>query len=152
MAQPRRKNEPALSALRAVGIALLTAIGLTAMSARPAWLPVAVGAVVGAVALASTELAVLAAVIALSMPLIAVQPVVGIVTLILLVVCVRYLGTERWPRLPDTGAFARGRLPRTRLGGRCAGRLPARGRARRCSWRRSRACCSRPPAFLSVVR
>lgn len=94
MAQPRRKNEPALSALRAVGIALLTAIGLTAMSAGPAWLPVAVGAVVGAVALASTELAVLAAVIALSMPLIAVQPVVGIVTLILLVVCVRYLGTS----------------------------------------------------------
>jgi len=90
----RRKNDTALLVLRAGGIALLTTIALTAMSVRPAWLPLAVGLVVGGIALASAELAVLAAVVALSLPLIAVQPVLGFATMIILVACVRYLGAD----------------------------------------------------------
>jgi hypothetical protein len=52
VAQARRKNEKTLVALRAAGIALTTTIGLAAMSARPAWLPLAVGLAVAAIALA----------------------------------------------------------------------------------------------------
>jgi class 3 adenylate cyclase len=94
VAQARRKNEKALVALRAGGIALTTTIGLAAMSARPAWLPLAVGLAVAAIALASTELAVLVGVIALCVPLIAVQPVLGFTMLIILVACVRFLGAD----------------------------------------------------------
>lgn len=94
MAQPRRRNEKALITLRAGGIALLTTIGLTSMSARPAWLPLAIGLVVGGTALASSELAVLISVIALSLPVIAVQPVIGFAMLIIMVACVRYLGAD----------------------------------------------------------
>lgn len=94
MPQNRHKNEKVLVALRAGGIALMTAIGLAAMSARPAWLPVAISTVVGGLALVSTEVAVLIAVISLCVPLIAVQPVVGIALLIILVASVHFLGAD----------------------------------------------------------
>lgn len=94
MPNNRHKNEQALTALRAGGIALLTAIGLAAMSARPTWLPVAMSTVVGGLALVSTELAVLVAVVALCIPLIAAQPVVGIAMLIILVAAVHFLGAD----------------------------------------------------------
>ncbi|NTU71058.1 MAG: adenylate/guanylate cyclase domain-containing protein [Coriobacteriia bacterium] len=94
MAQQRRKNERVLVVLRAVGMAIITAAALTAMHARPVSLPLAVAAVVGGIALASTELAVLVAVMAFSVPVIAVQPVLGFALLIILVASVRFLGAQ----------------------------------------------------------
>ncbi len=94
MAVQRRKNERALIGARATGIGLTTAVGLAGMTATPAWLPFAVGLVAGAVALVSSELGVLIGVIALSVPVIAVQPVLGFTVLIALVACVRLLGAE----------------------------------------------------------
>ncbi len=65
----------------------------------------------------------LVGVIALCVPLIAVQPVLGFAMLIILVACVRYLGADGGARLPDPRALAR----RARSSARCgrASRSPA---------------------------
>jgi class 3 adenylate cyclase len=94
VAYQRRRFEGALLTLRAGSIALVTAGGMAAMSARPAWLPVVMGLVVGGLALASSELAVAVAVIALSIPIIAAQPVLGFALLVVLIASVRYLGSD----------------------------------------------------------
>jgi len=88
----RRKNEKVLSAFRAAIVAFLTAAGFAAMSAKPPWLIVAVGTVVAVLSFISSELGVLAAVFALSVPVIAAQPVFGFAMLIVLIASVRYLG------------------------------------------------------------
>ncbi len=88
------KNESVLVALRAATVAVLTGVSLSAMSVKPVWLPIGVGALVGVVALASTELAVLIALVALSIPVITVSPVVGFTMLVVSVASVRYLGAS----------------------------------------------------------
>ena len=90
----RRKNEELLVWLRALALASVTWVGLNAMSMRPSWLSVVLALVAGALALASAEIGVLAAVVALSLPVIAVQPIIGLGALIFGVVAVRYLGAD----------------------------------------------------------
>lgn len=93
MAVVRRQNQKVLAVLRAALVGLFTAAGLGAMSARPAWLMVVVGAIVVAASLFSADVGVLVAVCALSVPVIAAQPVLGFAVLIVLVASVRFLGT-----------------------------------------------------------
>ena len=87
-----RKNERLLVWFRAAGVALVTWAGLNAMHARPSWLGIALAAFAGVLTLTSPELGVLAAVVALSVPLIVAQPIVGLGVLVLGIVAVRYLG------------------------------------------------------------
>jgi class 3 adenylate cyclase len=89
-----RKNKRLLIWLRASAVGAVTWIGLDAMHVRPPWVSVALAVVVGALAVATPELGVLAAVTALSVPLLAAQPVLGLAVLVLGVVSVRYLGAD----------------------------------------------------------
>lgn len=92
--QVRRSSQVLLDWLRAIAIAAITLAGLSAMNVRPAWFGVAIAGAAAMLALASPELAVLVAVTALTIPLIAAQPVLGLLALILAVVAVRYLGAD----------------------------------------------------------
>lgn len=94
MGHARRKNEKVLPTLQAGGIAILTAIGLGAMSAKPSWLPILAGAIVAAIGYASAELAVFVAMVVLCVPIIASQPVLGFAVLVVLIASVRYLGSD----------------------------------------------------------
>jgi len=90
----RRKNEVLLGWLRAGGIAAFTWFGLAGMQVRPAWLAPLLGVVAGALMFASADLAVLASILFLSIPVIAVAPLAGIGMLVLGVVAARYLATD----------------------------------------------------------
>ncbi len=90
----RRKNEQLLTWMRALALAAVTWAGLNAMHVRPTWLGFAAAAIAGALAIATPELGVLAAVVALSIPVMAAQPVLGLAALVLGVVSVRYLGAD----------------------------------------------------------
>ena len=92
--QVRHKNEPLLVWLRAVAVAGVTWVGLNAMHVNPGWLSVTFALVAGMLTLAATELGVLAAVFALSIPMIAAQPLLGLGALILGVIAIRYLGAD----------------------------------------------------------
>lgn len=89
-----RRNEKAVEWLRAAALAAVTWLGLTAMHVSPAWLAIALGLCVGGLAVVSPELGVLVAVAALSIPIIAAQPLLGFTALVLGVVAVRYLGAD----------------------------------------------------------
>ncbi len=90
----RRRNTRALSALTAVMVSLTTYFGLASMAFNPGWGAVALALIAGALTLAATEVGVLAAVLALSIPITAAQPVVGIAFLVLGVAGVHYLGAD----------------------------------------------------------
>lgn len=90
----RRKNEALLGWARAGAVAAFTWNGLVGQHVEPFWLAPAAGLLAGALMLASAELGVLAAIIALSVPVIAVQPVAGLILLITGVVAVRYLAAD----------------------------------------------------------
>jgi class 3 adenylate cyclase len=75
-------------------VAAVTWVGLNAMHVRPSWLSLALAAAAGVLAVATPELGVLAAVAALSVPLVAAQPVIGLAVLVLGIVSVRYLGAD----------------------------------------------------------
>ena len=92
MAKLQRKNRAALVWVRALVTGALSGSALAGMHVGPAWLAPGLAIGIAALALASTEFAVLLAVIALSVPIIAAQPVVGFAVLIVLVASVRYLG------------------------------------------------------------
>jgi class 3 adenylate cyclase len=92
--QARRENERMRVWLRAFAVGGLTWAGLNAMHVRPSGLSIALAAVACVLALMSAELGVLAAVAALSIPMIAAQPVLGLGALVLGVVAVRYLGAD----------------------------------------------------------
>jgi class 3 adenylate cyclase len=89
-----RRNEQLLVWLRGLAVAAVTWTGLTAMHVRPSWLGIALAAVAGVLALATPELGVLVAVVALCLPMIAAQPVLGLGALVLGVVAVKYLGAD----------------------------------------------------------
>jgi len=89
-----RENAQLLEWLRAGALGGVTWLGLWAMNVGPGWLAVALGIAAAVLALASAELGVLAAVVALSLPIIAAQPLLGFLTLVLGVVAVRYLGAD----------------------------------------------------------
>jgi class 3 adenylate cyclase len=92
--QVHRKNERLLFWLRAVAVGAITWFGLDAMHVRPGWLSIALATGAALLAVATPELGVLTAVVALSLPIIAAQPLLGLGALVLGVVSVRYLGAD----------------------------------------------------------
>lgn len=90
----RRRNEQLLVWLRAAGIALATYGGLLGMQFRPAWGAALLALVAGGLAVASVDLGVTVAVLALSIPVLAANPLLGIVFAVLAVISVRYLGAD----------------------------------------------------------
>ena len=100
--QASRRNEQLLDlASRGSPSAAVTGAALSAMHVSPSWLQHrARGRSPACCALATAELGVLVAVIALCLPMIAAQPVLGLGALVLGVVAVQ-LPRRRWrPRLP----------------------------------------------------
>jgi len=92
--QVRRKSQLLIDWIRAVTIAAITWAGLNAMHVRPSWFGLTLAALAGLLALATPELAVLVAVTALCVPVIAAQPMLGLISLVLAVIAVRYLGAD----------------------------------------------------------
>ena len=92
--QVRHKNEPAITWLRALAMGGFTLIGLTPMNVHPQWLIAAAALTVGVLSLASAEVGTLAALVALSVPVIAAQPIVGMSVLVTGIILVRYLGAD----------------------------------------------------------
>lgn len=90
----RRKNEAMLGWVRAGAIAAFAWYALAGAQVRPLWLAPLLGVLVGALMLVSADLGVLVAILALSIPVIAVQPIAGIVLLVMGVVAVRYLAAD----------------------------------------------------------
>jgi len=90
----RRRNEELLGWLRAAGIALATYAGLLGMQMRPAWGAALLALIVGGLAVASVDLGVTVAVLFLAIPIVAVNPVLGIAFAVLAVISVRYLGAD----------------------------------------------------------
>jgi len=90
----RRKNEAMLGWVRAAAVAAFTWYALAGANVRPLWLAPLLGLVVGALMLASADLGVLAAILALSVPVIAVQPLAGIALLVMGIVAIRYLAAD----------------------------------------------------------
>lgn len=89
-----RKNEGLLGWLKATGVALATYGGLLGMHFAPAWGAALLALVAGGLTLAATDLGILAALLALSLPLMAANPVVGVTFLVLGVIGIRYLGAD----------------------------------------------------------
>lgn len=91
----RRKNEAVLGWVRAAAIAAFTWYALAGAQVRPLWLAPLLGLVAGALMLASADLGVLAAVLSISIPVIAAQPLAGIALVVVGVAAVRYLAADR---------------------------------------------------------
>lgn len=89
-----RKHMPVLEWTRAAFVALATFVGLEGLGFSPAWGMSALALAAGALTLASVDLGVLAALLALSLPILAVAPVTGIVYLVIAFVALRYLGSS----------------------------------------------------------
>jgi class 3 adenylate cyclase len=94
VAKLQRRNEAALVWMRALALGVLSGYALAAMRVEPVLLIPGVAIAIAALALASTELAVLLAVCALAVPITMAQPVVGLTMLVVLVASVRYLGGD----------------------------------------------------------
>jgi len=90
----RRKNESLLDWLRAVALTVFTLAGLLGMGFEPFWGAAALAVAAGVLGLLAADLGVIVAVVALSLPMVAVQPVLGIAFVLLGVVGVRYLGSQ----------------------------------------------------------
>lgn len=83
---------PVLEWARAAFVALATFVGLGGLGFSPAWGMSALALAAGALTLASVDLGVLVAIIALALPMLAVAPITGIVFLVIALVSLRYLG------------------------------------------------------------
>ena len=90
----RRKNRPLREWITAGAIALATLAGLSGMAFTPSWGALALALAAGGLGLAATEVGVLAAMLALSLPLAAADPILGLIFLVLGVVTVHYLGSD----------------------------------------------------------
>lgn len=90
----RRKNEAALTWLRAAGVAAATLGALMGMHFAPLWGALTLATVAGILALVSMDLGVLAAIIAMALPITAANPIAGILFAVLGIVGVRYLGAD----------------------------------------------------------
>jgi class 3 adenylate cyclase len=89
-----RKNEAALGWLRAAVMLTVTWVGLSVMHVNPGWLVPAVSFSAAAITLFSAEIGVIFVVAALSIPILAVQPLLGIAALIGGIAFSRYAGAE----------------------------------------------------------
>ena len=90
----RYKHETLLTWLRAVALAGFAFFGLAAMNVNPHWLVFVAALAVGGLGMVSAELGVLVALVSLSIPVIAAQPVLGMGMLIAGVAAVRYVGAD----------------------------------------------------------
>lgn len=90
----RRKNEGLLKNIRAVIMGAITALGMIALGLEPTWVALATGAAVSLIALRAVDAAAMIAVVAISVPLVAGNPVLGISFALSGVVCVHYLGAN----------------------------------------------------------
>ena len=90
----RRAPESAIVWLRSVAIAGFAFLGLTSMNVHPGWLSATVALTVGALALVSVDLSIFATLAALSIPIVAAQPVVGMGMLVSCVLLIHYLGAD----------------------------------------------------------
>lgn len=90
----RRKNEKLLDWLRATSVAAATYAGLVGMHFAPAWGAAALALAAGGLTLAATDLGIITALFALSLPMTAANPVIGVTFLILGVIGIRYLGAD----------------------------------------------------------
>ena len=90
-----RHNAILLNWLRAAAMAGLTWGGMAAMQTHPWWLPVAIGLAVGAIALGSVELGVLLALAGSCLPILAVNPIVGIIVTVALFAAEHFLGGRK---------------------------------------------------------
>ena len=88
----RYKHETTLTSLRAAALAGSAFFGLAAMNVNPHWLVFAATLTVGGLAIVSTDLGVLVALVSLSIPVVAAQPLLGVGMLIAGVAAVRYVG------------------------------------------------------------
>ena len=89
-----RTHEMAIVWLRSVAIAGFAFLGLTSMDVHPGWLSGVVALAVGAMAIASVDLSIFATLAALSIPIVAAQPVVGMGALVSSVLLIHYLGAD----------------------------------------------------------
>jgi class 3 adenylate cyclase len=92
--QIKRKNEGLLRWIRSTVVTVATYGALLAMDFRPGWGAALVALIAGALTLIAPDLGVLAAVIGIGLPLLAANPVVGVLFLILGIVGIRYLGAD----------------------------------------------------------
>jgi class 3 adenylate cyclase len=88
----RRKNSGLAKWLRAIAIGAFGWMGMAALQAGPAWLPAVVGFAAGVIALGNAEIGVWLSLVAFIVPVLAVNPIAGIVLAILLFSAERYLG------------------------------------------------------------
>lgn len=89
-----RKNEPLLRVARALSFAGLTSYGLAAMSFTPRAAALGIGLAVGVLAAFSPGIAVLVACIALALPLMAGNFLLGAVLLVIGFAAIQYLGQD----------------------------------------------------------
>jgi class 3 adenylate cyclase len=87
-----RRNPQLLNWLRASAIGVFLWMGLSGMHVGPAWLPVAAAVLAAAAALANAELGALVALLALSIPIMAANMIVGVVAFIALIAAEHFLG------------------------------------------------------------
>lgn len=92
--QIKRKNEVLLRWLRATVVTVAVYGALLAMDFRPGWGAALVALIAGGLTVIAPDLGVLAAIIALGLPLLAANPVVGVLFLVLGIVGIRYLGAD----------------------------------------------------------
>lgn len=90
----RRKNEKVLSWLRAAAMAVMTFLPLAATHFEPGWGAVALALLVAALTLVSVDLGVLAAVIAVSLPILASNILIGAAFLVIAIALTRFIGTD----------------------------------------------------------
>lgn len=90
----RRKNETSLSWIKAGFIALATFAALSGTAFKPGWGALALAAVAAVLTLAAVDLGVLTAILAISLPLIAADPLIGAAFIVLGIVGMRYLGSD----------------------------------------------------------
>lgn len=90
----RRRNERSLGWIKAGFIALATFAALGGTAFKPGWGSVVLSLLAGALTLAAVDLGVLVSILAVSLPVTAADPVVGIIFVILGIVGMRYLGSD----------------------------------------------------------
>ena len=88
----KRSNTDLAKWLRVGAITGLTWGGMAAMHASPAWLPVVVGLLAGLVSLANAEVGVLLALGGFCLPILSINPIVGIIVVVILLSAEHYLG------------------------------------------------------------
>lgn len=100
-----RKNRRGLDVIQAVVIATVVLVGMSRAGAEPSWLPVVAALAAGATAFASKEAGVIIALVALALPTVAANALVGILFVVVAIIASHYLESDG-PRTFIAGACA----------------------------------------------